>query len=233
MQSIWLSRLATIPFLAAAIWLTSQLAREPLTRAVGSEVAARVDEVRPYKKRERIAAHTYDVTFSYDGGGVGRRRVGYDVVHTDGARPPEVGQAIAARVLRLGPWEHAELSDGMPAAPEALVCVGLFMAVWAGGALFFASAAWVGPVLHRRFVRDAAATVGTLTGKGVGGPRHVSYRYVSADGVERQGKAAVPPEVFERLSKGQALTVLYRADRPGESVPYDACDYEVTRRGRA
>jgi hypothetical protein len=225
---VWLLRLATLPFVAGAAFLIFKVVESPLTLALGHDAVGRIQEVRPYWPGANDSR--FDVTFTYDVGDR-VRDTGYGRIDSGGVAPPLVGQTLPIRTLVAGPFRRAELRDGAGGA-SGLVCVGLFATVWCGSVAVFTAVAWLAPVFDRRLVRDGNVAIGTVSEKrerksGRNVYREILYRFQAHDDAEQSGVSRVSPEVFERSSAGDRVTVIFRPSDPSRSTLYEASNYEV------
>jgi hypothetical protein len=221
-------RLISIPLTIAGVWLLGLVLQEPLTRLLGTDTTVKVTDVQP-SSRNNDGKH-FDITFVYDNHtpmGV----TGYGAIDTSKAKLPERGQMVGARVLHLGRVYAAALNDG-DRSTTGLVCGGIFSAVWCLGVAIFTLLAWMTPGVNRKLLAQGSSASGVVTGKkraqsGRSVSHDIAYRYKSSDGVERVGSARVSQAIYNAIAEEQAVTVVYRADRPEVSMMYEAADYVV------
>jgi hypothetical protein len=56
----------------------------------------------------------------------------------------------------------------------------------------------------------------------------VTFAFKTSDGTELQKRAVVSAVAFEKVTAGQAVTVLYDPASPQNAVIYECCQYQVT-----
>ena len=196
---------------------------------------------------------TYNAHYEYRWNGV--RYAGKNQVHADDYFLARKGQSVAIKILPLAPaWGEVVMIPG--ASNNGMIGVMLFITLFWNGIVGVFYVSMYGPLVKdKSLVRNGVATTGRIVDKSIARGKstsyHVEYEYVaatihsesvgpwgSARGVETvpsqtaenapiRAKMAVPQSEYEALKKGQSVTILHDAKKPGRSVIYRCASYSA------
>lgn len=138
---------------------------------------------------------------------------------------------IPVRTFELGMIDLATvITDQF--LPGGLELEWFFVAIfWNGLLSVFVYMAYIYPVRLRRVYRSGVETRGVVDSKLISRGKRTSYRiecvFQSADGQPRRTAETVSKEVFESVTQGQSVRILYLPAAPKRAAVYDLGLYQV------
>jgi hypothetical protein len=223
-----LGRILTAPVLAVCAALLGLVILESIVVFLVPAQPARV--VALSRDSKARGASRYYIEYQFDGSGFTVR----DEVLPAEYQAFQVGQAVKAHVIHLGPLGYSALdrSPGAYAHYRMILWVGTLFALVIGGVLFYAI--WLLPSRSRWLARHGEATFGTVVDKnllgcgGCCGRRRSSctltYRF-NSQGTPRARRILISPQRYDSAGVKDQVIVLFDPARPSRNIVYDYCDF--------
>jgi Protein of unknown function (DUF3592) len=137
----------------------------------------------------------------------------------------KIGEEVPTRVLRFGSWDVSKLD--VPRADGNWIYSLILCGIFGTAAVVTA----VSAARKRRLVREGAVAAGEIIGlrarRGRSTTYHARYRFTASDGTNHGKQQKVRSSVYNTLSVGTPVTVLYDPANLKRSLAYECCDYEL------
>jgi hypothetical protein len=217
-----LGRILTAPVLAASVAFLALAAFEPIIVFLLPAQPARIVG----QGRRRAA---YYVEYQFDKSGF----IGRDEVQPVEYQSFQVGQAIKAHLIHIGPFGYSAL-DRSPRAYahyRMILWFGDLFALAIGGVLFYAI--WLLPWRSHWLARHGEATFGAVVEKHEiqNGRRHLqftlTYQY-KALGALWARRIRISPQRFDSADILDLVVILFDPAKPSRSIIYDYCDFSAS-----
>jgi hypothetical protein len=217
-------RILTAPVLAAFAVLLGVVVLEPIIVFLFPARPARVvGQWREFKGRRGTE---YYIEYQFDRSGF----TGRDEVLPDEYQAFQVGQAVKAHVIHLGPMGYSMLDRSLRAYARyrMILWFGALFALAIGGVLFYAI--WLLPWRSHWLTRHGEATFGAVVEKSIvhGRRRHLyftlTYQF-RAQRTLRARRIRISSQRYDSADVKDLVIILFDPARPSRNIVYDYCDF--------
>jgi len=221
---VLLGRILTAPVLVAIAALLGLVVLEPIVVfLIPAQPAKVVGQWRDFKARRGTG---YYIEYQFDRSGF----IGRDQVLPDEYRGLQVGQAVKAHVIHLGPLGYSALDRSLKAYAHyrMIFWFAASFGLAIGGVLFYAI--WLTPWRAYWLARQGQATFGAVVEKNIvhSGRRHfhLTLRYqFKAMGNLQARSIRVSSWRFDSAGVKDLVIILFDPKRPSRNIVYDYCDF--------
>ena len=219
-----LGRILTAPVLAVFAALLGLVVLEPIVVFLLPAQPARVvGQWREFKAREGTTCY---IEYQFDR----FKFTGTDEVLPDEYPAFQVGQAVRAHVIHLGPLGYSALDRSLRAYARyrMILWFSALFALAIGGVLFYAI--WLLPWRAHWLTRHGEATFGAVVEKSIihGRRRHLyftlTYQF-KAQGTLRARRIRISPQRYDSAGVKDLVIILFDPARPSRNIVYDYCDF--------
>jgi len=226
----WVPRIFILPHTTVGLSLLVALLYGLASPLAGHEVPGVVTSSRSVRgKGNNYSCH---IEYSYQIGGetlADSGSVPMGVLSSPPAACRRAGEELRVWQVALGPLRSSHPYAGeSPWAP--LLPMAFFCTFWNAIVSIFLFNFWVKPLRNRWLVRNGAVAPGRVLSRrsvqGKGARFIVEYEFTAEAGVVRRGEMDVSTEaLWNTVSDGQPVTVLYSPDNHKFSLIYECCDH--------
>jgi len=219
-----LGRILTAPLLAVFAALLAFVVLEPIVVfLLPAQPAHVVGQWQEFKVRRGIA---YCIKYQFDRSGF----IGRDGVLPGEYQAFEVGQAVKAHLIHLGPLGYSALDRSLKAYARyrMILWFGALFALAIGGVSFYAI--WLLPWRSQWLTQHGRATFGAVVEKSIvhGRRRHLyftlTYQF-KAQGNLWARSIHISPQRYDSAGVKDLVIILFDPARPNRNIVYDYCDF--------